>query len=254
MKTGNRVTPTSTALQARVVLYQPTQRPRERQGDWVETKFGRCRVAGRLGQRHADVVEALMYVSERKREVSDGGIELLVDPAKVRRTLSDHNYSLSRIQALLRDLRSATVEIITPELEGSGDRIIGGLIDHVIPSPKTRHNPLTGGQRNLWRVRLGIALVMLLERDLNLYYSPEPIARLQHGVSQAVARHVLTHQHDPSGGWHTDTLLRAVYGQDITSMALRNGRRRLKEDAEGLMKVGIELCETAKRVIRATAA
>ena len=133
MKTGNKVTPTSTALQARVVLYQPTQRPRERQGDWVETKFGRCRVAGRLGQRHADVVEAMLYVAERRREVSDGGIELLVDPAMVRRTLSDHNYSLSRIQALLRDLRSATVEIITPELEGSGDRIIGGLIDHVIP-------------------------------------------------------------------------------------------------------------------------
>lgn len=254
MTTGNKVTPTSTALQARVLLYQPTQRPRERQGDWLETKFGRCRVTGRLGQRHADVVEALLYVAERRREVSDGGIELLVDPARVRRTLSDHSYSLNRIQALLRDLRSATVEIVTPELEHSGDRIIGGLIDHVVPSPKTRYNPLTGGQRNLWRVRLGIALVMLLERDLRLYYSPEPIARLQHGVSQAVARHVLTHQHNPSGGWHTDTLLRAVYGQDITSMALRNGRRRLKQDGEGLRKIGIELCETAKRVKRATTA
>lgn len=254
MTTGNEVTPTSTALQARVLLYQPTQRPRERQGDWIETKHGRCRVIGRLGQRHADVIEAIMYVAEREREVSDGGIELLVDPAKVRRTLSDHNYSLSRIQALLRDLRSATVEIITPELEDTGERIIGGLIDHVVPSHKTRHNPLTGGQRNLWRVRLGIALVMLLEHDLRLYYSPSPIARLRHGVSQAVARHVLTHKHDPNGGWHTDTLLRAVYGQNVTSMELRNGRRRLKDDIEGLRAVGIELCEAAKRMRRATAA
>lgn len=252
--TGNEVVPTSTVLQARVMLYQPSLRPREMQGDWITTSFGRCRVNGRLGQRHADVVEAIMYTAERKRDISDGGIELLVDPAKVRRILSDHNYSLSRLQSLLKDLRSATVEIVTPELELSGDRIIGGLIDHVIPSPKTRYNPLTRGDRHLWRVRLGIALVMLLERDLNLYYSPGPIARLQHGVSQAVARHVLTHQNNPSGGWYTDTLLRAVYGQNITSMDLRNGRRRLKEDREGLKMVGIELCETATRIMRATAA
>ncbi|GJA52577.1 hypothetical protein KAM347_43680 [Aeromonas caviae] len=38
----------------------------------------------------------------------------------------------------------------------------------------------------MWRVRLGMALVMLLERDLSLYYDPAPIARLQYGISQAV--------------------------------------------------------------------
>lgn len=69
-----------------------------------------------------------------------------------------------------------------------------------------------------------------------------------------MARHVLTHQNNPNGGWYTDTLLRAVYGQNITSMELRNGRRRLKEDREGLKMVGIELCETATRIVRATAA
>jgi len=253
MMTGNRVAPTSTALQARVMIYQPSQRPQERAGQWMETDFGRCRVTGRLGQRHADIVESLLYVAERRREISDGGVELLVDPAKLRRTLSDHQYSHDRIKKLLRDLRAATVEIVTPELEQSGDSIIGGLIDHVIPSSMTRRDPLTGGERHLWRVRLGIALVMLMERDLSLYYPPAPIARLQYGISQAVARHVLTHKNNPVGGWYLDTLIRAVCGIAVSSMKVRNYRRRVKEDAGGLTEIGIEIDATS-RVRRVTAA
>jgi len=46
----------------------------------------------------------------------------------------------------------------------------------------------------------------------------------------------------------------SCYSQSITSMELRNGRRRLKEDREGLKIVGIELCETATWIMRATAA
>jgi hypothetical protein len=142
MTTGNQVTPTSTALQARLMIYQPSQRPRERAGQWIDTCFGRCRVTGRLGQRHADIVESMLYVAERRREISDGGIELLIDPAKLRRMLSDHQYSHDRIKKLLTDLRAATVEIVTPEMESTGDSIIGGLIDHVRPSPMTRRDPL----------------------------------------------------------------------------------------------------------------
>ena len=93
MTTGKRVAPTSTTLQARVMIYQPSQRPRERAGQWIDTSYGRCRVTGRLGQRHADIVESMLYVAERRREISDGGIELLIDPAKLRRMLSDHQYS-----------------------------------------------------------------------------------------------------------------------------------------------------------------
>ena len=253
MKTGNKVVPTSTALQGRVMIYQPSQRPQERKGQWMDTVFGRCRVTGRLGQRHADIVESMLYVAERRRDVSDGGIELLVDPARLRQVLSDHQYSHDRIINLLTDPRAATVEIVTPELEQRGDRIIGGLIDHVIPSPMTRRDPLSGGERNLWRVRLGVALVMLLERDLSLYYPPGPIARLQHGISQAVARHVLTHKHNPAGGWHLDKLIRAVCDKDTDGVKLRNLRRRLKDDADRLLEIGIEI-DAAYRLKRVTTA
>ena len=230
MSGGNAVNPTSTSAQARVMLYQPSQRQRLRSGDWTETSFGRCRIEGRLGQRHADVVESILYCAEKRRDVSDGGIELLVDPARVRKTLSDSRYSFTQIEKLLAELRAATITIETPQFDFP---IIGGLIDHVIPSPMTRPDPLTGGERNLWRVRLGVALVMLLEHDLSLYYDPAPIARLQHGISQAVARHILSHKTEPLGGWYLDTAIMAVAGK-VASKAMRDARFRLKEDADEL--------------------
>jgi len=217
MSGGNAVTPTSTSAQARVMLYQPSQRPRLRSGDWTETSFGRCRIEGRLGQRHADVVESILYCAEKRRDVSDGGIELLVDPARVRKTLSD------------------IIEVETPTF-----RVLGHLIDQVVESPMTRRNPLTGDDRPMWRVRLGMALVMLLERDLSLYYDPAPIARLQYGISQAVARHILSHKIEPLGGWYIDTAIMAVAGKS-GSQTMRDGRRRLKEDADELKALGLIL-------------
>ena len=92
----------------------------------------------------------------------------------------------------------------------------------------------------MWRVRLGMALVMLLERDLSLYYDPAPIARLQHGISQAVARHILSHKIKPLGGWYLDTAIMAVAGKS-TSQAMRDARRRLKEDADELKSLGLVL-------------
>ncbi len=253
MTTGKRDSPTSTVLLARLMIYQPSQRPKETFGEWMETVFGRCRVTGRLGQRHADIVESILYVAERRREISDGGVELLVDPAKLRRTLSDHQYSLNRLKKLLIDLRSATIEIVTPQMERTGDKILGGLIDHVIPSPMTRRNPLTGGKRHMWRIRLGVALVMLMERDLSLYYHPAPIARLRHGISQAVARHVLSHKNVPAGGWHLDTLINAVCADVANGTKLRAYRDRIRSDANGLIKIGIEI-DSTNRIKRYTPA
>lgn len=235
MSAGNEVAPTTTAIQARVMLYQASQRPQHRDGDWIETSFGRCRVSGRLGQRHADVIEAILYCAERIRTVSDGGVELLVDPARVRKTLSDSQYSHQRMWSLLREAMSAVIEIETPKL-----RALGHLIDQVIESPMTRPDPLTGGERKLWRVRLGASLVMLLEHDLSLYYDPAPIARLQHGISQAVARHVLSHKREPAGGWHIDTVIVAVAGA-LQSKAMRDARFRLKADGEELRVIGLIL-------------
>ena len=245
--TGNSVIQTTTATPARVRLFQPTQRPTLSESEWIETAWGRCRVHGRLGQRHADILEAVLFCAERRKDEEPGTIKLLVDPAKVRKVMSESRYSLEQSWTLLRELRACTIEIDTPKI-----RLMGGLVESAeYTKTETRHDPLTGLPRKLWTVRLGKAWAELMRLDLTLRYDPTPIARLGHGISQAVARHVLTHSKAPHGGWTLDGLIHAVAGT-ISEGALRNARRRVRLDAEALSLVGIVL--EGDRVRRLTSA
>jgi hypothetical protein len=87
MESGKRL-PTTTVTPARVRMAQPTERPTWRTGEWVDSSWGKCRVTGRFGQRHQDLLEFFLWNTERRRVLADGGIEILVDPARVRRTMS----------------------------------------------------------------------------------------------------------------------------------------------------------------------
>ena len=243
--TGDRrraLVPASTRTQGRVRLYQPSQRPERRAGDWQVTAWGRVRVTGRLGQRHADVVEAVCSTALARREIEDGGVELLVDPHQVRRAVAGGHgqYSNEQLHVLLADLRGAVIEIETPELAATGQRIIGGLLDHWIPSSRAVTDPLTRSTRQLWRVRLGVALAALIRADQAIWRDPAPIAALHSGVSQAVARHVLTHSAAPRGGWKLDGLLDAV-GARAGGRARREARMAVRGDAAGLAALGIRV-------------
>lgn len=103
---------------------------------------------------------------------------------------------------------------------------------------KTHHNPL-GGERHFWVVRLGYPLVKMLQEDYALYYDPAPLARLEHGISQAVARHILTHSKPPNGdAWYLDGLIEAVSGE-LPPASRRNARRHVRTDSEGLAMLRI---------------
>ena len=232
---GNQTLPTATVSPARLRLCQPTQRPIYMAGEKISTAWGWCKVTGRFGQRHQDALEVFMWCAEAVREIEDGGVELLVDPARVRRTMSDSGYSLGRLRILIDDLMGVTIELKVT----NGLWVLGGLLDHVKESPATKPNPLDRGtRRRLWRVRLGVAFVQLIKNDVPLHYDPAPIARLQSGVSQAVARHVLSHSSQPNGGWKLDGLIEAVCGE-LESTSLRHRRRELKIDSLALAKIGI---------------
>jgi hypothetical protein len=230
-KTGDY--PTTTVTPARVRLFQPSQRPVARRGEWIETPWGRVRVSGRLGQRHADIYEAIRHTALDSRE-RDSQTDLLVDPARVRRALGQH-YSYSTLWRLLDEIMQAVVEIDAPSVRG-----LGHLIDSVVESKRRVRDPLTGGERTLWVVRLGLAARALDQHDIPLYHNPAPVARLQHGISQAVARHVLSHKSEPRGGWVLDGIIVAVAGE-IKGQAMADARRRVRSDAAGLAELGIEI-------------
>lgn len=60
-------------------------------------------------------------------------------------------------------------------------------------------------------------------------------------ISQAVARHVLSHRTQPVGGWHIDTLIAAVTAGAVQagSTAIRDRRREVLRDAPALLESGL---------------
>jgi hypothetical protein len=229
--------PTSTPHVTRLCIVQPTRRPKQID-KIIETSWGRVRVVGKLGQQHLDVLEAICFEHEGKRLMEDGRIKLLVDPARVRRRANIG--SGEQLDKIRRELRAATIQIYEPEHLAC----VGGLVDHIDDAirdgrPITRPNPL-GGTRKMWRVDLGKAFCKLVGGDIWLGYDPAPIARLEHGISQAVARHIVGHEGAPAGGWHLDGLIKAVAGESAGPQ-LRDRRREIRADSAGLAKMGIVL-------------
>ncbi len=225
--------PTSTSMESRLRIFQPTQRP-VRKTIVIGGPWGTAKITGRLGQRHADLIEIIRASALAWGVDEAGRVAILVDPYEVRKKMGGSgHYSYEQMYTLLRDLREATIEIDTDTV-----REIGGLLDSVTESKKSAKDPLTGNERFLMKVTFGAVGSILLEKDLFLYYDPTPISYLNSGMTQAVVRHVLTHQTEPQGGWHLDTLIRAVAG-DIQGTTLRNARRRIKADAAELERCGV---------------
>lgn len=232
--------PTTTVLQARLQLAQPTRRPRmlNRQ---IETPWGHGTVLGKYGQAHVDVVESIFLHAEKHRKTEDGAIELIVDPHKVRMTAGGGKQISGQQLAVLK----LEIMQVVIDVKGNGihDPISGHIIDEIrISKIKANSRPgaIRGDDRYMWYVRLGPAYVRFLQDDLHLHYDPEPIAALHTGIGQAVARHVATHKNQPTGGWTIDGLIKAV-GAGDTSGDMRNRRRELKNDAAGLKLLGLDI-------------
>lgn len=199
--------PTTTANQIRCQVFQPTRRPVTLRKKEIATAWGTAIVEGRLGQGHADVLEAIMYNAIKFRLIDDR-LQLLVDPHKIRMSAGGGKQcSYEQLWVVMKDLKKAVIELHIPKKRL---KILGGIIDEVADSESTRVDPRTNKPRHLWCITLNKAWTELVGRDIPRYYDPLPIAKLTNGISQAVARHILTHDQPPKGGWKIKELLITV--------------------------------------------
>lgn len=234
---SRQIVPTANALESRLRIFQPVQaRPRAVKNQKIETPWGSARITGRLGQRHADLLESIRFCAEKTLDRA-GKLWLLVDPYKLRQKMGEH-YSFGQLNVLKRELTEAVIEYLE---ESETEPSVGHLIDNVIVSTAERPDPLSKSQRKLWAVEIGIPGRKILFGAIRLYYDPGPIARLKSGICQAIARHVLTHKNEPSGGWKLDTLIKSCMGEEIKSQAIRDRRREVKKDEAKLRECGIVL-------------
>lgn len=263
MASSNRhpaIIPTTTAHVARLRLFQPTQRPQPLTDQRIETAHGAAYITGRLGQRHADVFEALLYCAEARgrarvempegKEAGAGGNTIvLVDPARVKRHARIR--SGQQFKDICKNLVEASIVIEKPvELACMGHLVDGikGAFNTEDGSPILRGDPF-GHDRQLQTVTFGAALETLIGCDPWKVWGrdPSPLAALPNGVAQAVARYVLTHRSPPLGGWTLDVVLKAVAG-DLDSVSLCNRRRDLRAAADQLAAAGVLIDPAGERV------
>lgn len=226
---------TTTANFIRCQVCQPTRRPLPTNGEIINTAWGTAGVKGRLGQGHADVLDAILYCAMRKRLViGKAGLQemqLIVDPHLVRKTACQD--SGSTLKTILEDL---TEVLVTLNVAKRGIEINGNIIRLIIDNLAiTKINPMTGLPRAMWQVTLAPAWVRLLTQDIPVYYNPAMISTLPHGISQAITRHVFSHQFEPIGGWKLDVLIETVGAQG----RLRERRAEVMADAQCLGEMGI---------------
>ena len=231
--------PISTVHQSRLQMYQPTKKPKNIK-QVIETAWGSAIIDGRIGQVHAGLMEAIFKHTIDKRAEQNGSLTVLVDPYKVRTTTYGGSQgSYEQIWVMLKDLMKCVVEFNIP---GKSRKDLGHILEHVTESPMTRENPLTGEARKMWRITIAAGYLEWIGRDLALFYDPEPIARLETGIAQAVVRHLEGHKRQPPGGWHIDALINAV-GAGKTSQNMRDSRRYLLKDREAMKSLGYVIGE-----------
>ena len=236
---SERLMPTTTARASRLQLFQPTRTPTYCTRK-IETPYGTGEVIGRLGQMHAQLLEAICFHAERVAHLDSKGVAILIDPHEIRKALSDaERYSWSGINALAADLRAAVLRVA---VQGSGLAAIDGILDRLSPSPTmTRTNRLTGDMRRLFVAHLSPTYAAWLKADpVPMHYDPTPLTAIRFGASTALARWVLTHRETPNGGWLLDTVLNAA-GAVTTGASGRKRRHEIRADSDALAGVGIRI-------------
>jgi len=198
-------------------------------------------ITGKLGQNHRDVLDAIIVARTAWRATSEGDAVVLVDSTRLRSALGWRRWRYEHLLDALRDLRAAEIRLVVegratewsgillriresqdtpPPARQKGGCIRGRRIEPWLP-PTDPDSPRAG---MLWEVTVSRAWLELRRRLPTRY--PIEICRMRYGVSQAVARLMLSH--GPGTHYRLATALDAV-GVPLK----RRARARLEIEADG---------------------
>ncbi len=162
---------------------------------------------------------------------------VVVDPHIIRRAMGGgeykRKYSASSIKNFEIDLLRAIIKIETPQ-----HKIAGHIIDKIVESEVRRNDRRAWADeesRALQRWIFSEEWTALVQSDIPRYYDPRPLCKIENGSVAAIARHVLTHQNQPNGGWKLAELMKAAGVKRQASKVLRE----VKENEGLLAEVGI---------------
>jgi hypothetical protein len=240
----------TTAAQCRISIFQPTRRPRFSTG-LVETAFGKAEVSGRLGQPHRDFIECCRLPSVALAQGLDGAERYccIIDPNKLRtamsgtkRTSNDKpgRVSWQQLKDIAEDLRQCRVQNLKIFSRPNYGVVTAGILETVMYQGVGQVEGRAGqgnkvSERELWKIPFSEAWTALIGDDLPISYGGHlpQIVSLRHGISQALARFMLSHQHGATYGFNE------AFGFVGATGRFRDRLDEIIKDAHELAGVGI---------------
>ena len=106
--------PTTTYHQARLQIFQATNRPKQTTR-FINLSYGRAVVIGCLGQNHASLLECIFFYAENVSKISEGRIMITINPYTIRTRLGSKGklYSYQSLNRHINELMSSIIEIQT---------------------------------------------------------------------------------------------------------------------------------------------
>ena len=249
ISTSRGSTLTTAAHACRVPIFAPTRRPQGVMQQRVETAWGEAHVTGRIGQQHHDVLDVIAVVAGGWRaEGTHGDRAALIDSAKFRSILGWDKWTYTRIRNVLRDLRAAEVELLIHGAKTEWTGILTHIVESGEPPPERvgarqrwrGHAPMPEEGRTpprdgmMWEVVVSGAWIELVRRLCVRY--PLLITQMRYGVSQAVARLMLSHR--IGARLRIDTALGAV---GVQSRRRARARREILIDTARMAGAGVQV-------------
>ena len=238
----------------RVPIFQPTRRPRT--GTVIvgeDNQWGQAEIVGRLGQQHRDILDLLVHLQCGWRKTSEGDVVLLINSATLRGALGWDRWTYPAILAGLRDLENARIRLKVKNWPAESSRLVMRVAESTeVPPPDrkgsrwrrewvTPADPLNPRGGAIWEVMLSRAWIYIRKQETG-WYPHNVITGLRHGVSQALARFMLSHGGDTQ--YKLETALQAVGVRRIDKAV-----REVLADAPGLAGMGLRIeGGTIKRV------
>jgi hypothetical protein len=199
--------------------------------------------------RHRDLIECAKLTAVEKGIDAVGRYCCIVDPNKLRGAISQGRSRVcwQQMKDLAEDLRTCKVRDLEIFSRPSFGVITAGILDSIVyqgvGQVDARAGTLAGdkpcGRRELWKTAFSEAWTYLFQHDIQISYRGHlpKIVALRHGVSQAIARFMLSHQLGATYNLK-ETLQIVGAGRDETT---RHRIRELLADERSLQEMGITI-------------
>ncbi len=238
----------------RIPLFAATRRGGEVIQQRVKTSWGWAVISGRIDQRHQDVLDIMMETADAWRPAgAHGDMIARIDSSRLRGALGWDRWTYKQILDALRDLRAAEIASSVGEWTGILTHIVEsgtapaprrGMVVRKGQAPRVAKSPVPGGPARggmVWEVTVSGAWIALAKAGVTRY--PVEVTRMRYGVSQAVARLMLSHV--PGARYLVATALAAV---GIPAKRHQRALSELWRDADLMADAGVALDPSAGTV------